>query len=1537
MLKKFLRVVSAAAVLVGSLVVPSGTAFAAAPYDYVGSGWPGYQSWWGNTAWYMAGMNWGGTLGNGWWGVTGYVEGAAGQAYQALYLGQASGVTGLVGCMEAAKDWNTSMAAEGTVENAALGYLLSKYAYGGASSLPGTDNRNKAANAAALSWFIHEWNESGSSGWNARQNYWANTPYYWIDVVYADVIAHRDVLWAEATKYAGPYKWASDSDVIVSYPSKTVKVVAPRNANNWTPPGTVVTLTATSGALFSNTGVPAGVTISADKKTATWNVNSNNQNSSVTLNLTPNAPTGKIIINAASSALPSTQVQKYKNPSDPNGNQRLAGGVAPTSLYASGNDPLSNDVSITSSASALLVRPGAVVSDTVSLTCETSSLCSGASFTGVSRLYGPFASVPTSSTALGTSRGEVSWSGTFNSSGKATVTSGNLTLSSSLAPGIYVWRETLTADPSARWVATAGTWPEVSEMFTVAAPSVSSQITVGGAAASVARPGDTISDGVNVTGWPVAASGVSVTGSVKSILWSADGTIGSGGAVTCAWDGKTEVKTATVAITSGGVTGVNSFTIPDSAGVKCYGYSADVTLIAKRSGASDSVVTLGHPVTSANQSVAVLKSEVVISSSASSLLVSPGDQVSDTVSVSCITALACVGVAFGGVSDLYGPFVAVPTSATVLGVSLGRVTWSGVFDASGRASVSSSGLVLPAGASVGVYVWREVLSADASGRWVETSGVWPEASEMFTVAVPGVSTQIAVAGVAATVAQPGDTISDGVSVSGWPTASAGASVTGAVESVLFSAPGSVDVDGLVSCDWDAKSQVQVARVAVDVAGVTGINEYTIPDSGGMTCYGYSADVTLTQARGGVSSSLVVSHPVTSMNQSVVVPVPSVASTLHANGAPAVAVRAGDVISDAVDVAGLVAGVPTGGVVEAALTSTLVSVPVSIDAAGVPSCDWSATQTRIRSVVVDVPLDGVLTGVNEYTIPDAGGATCYGYDANLVLSVVTPGRDVEHLVVSHPVTSTNQSVNEVWVSITSQVSEYLITPGTLTMDEVIVTGGVTKTLGGEEFVRDWTAEIWSAPAVISSATGVATCEGVDWTKGVLLASFAPVVFSTDRVQRVGEWSSPTSDNMCYSYAGTFTQRLSGGDSVVAFYHAPGQASQTVLAAWPSISSVASDHLVTPSMVVADSIWVANITERLPDGTRLRYMFMPEVWKLPANSDPGEAWCVDADWRILPGAELVETFPGEEITKSGLLRAAQFTTGAEDRMCYSYAGTLQIFDADDPDADTPLISVVHAPGQPSETLLAVSFNVSSAASQQVTSGPTTLFDSLWWTNLVDKLPDGTRVVNMFTAEVWRHPARYVSKDTGQPITYDPAVQPMLGDFTCDGIDWGEAELFQVFDENEMDPAGFIRHAEFQTAGENEAYCYSFAGWWHMWDANDRESTSLLAKDSVSALAARIAPTPLMSFYHEPGQPSETILVFVPRFDTGGSVLDGNMVEFAWLFGGGGALLLGAAVRTSRRGGKQPRRSGSGPRHALDTLEFDDVADWPTESYVPARGDW
>ncbi|MDR1388274.1 MAG: hypothetical protein LBJ44_12005 [Propionibacteriaceae bacterium] len=110
---------------------------------------------------------------------------------------------------------------------------------------------------------------------------------------------------------------------------------------------------------------------------------------------------------------------------------------------------------------------------------------------------------------------------------------------------------------------------------------------------------------------------------------------------------------------------------------------------------------------------------------------------------------------------------------------------------------------------------------------------------------------------------------------------------------------------------------------------------------------------------------------------------------------------GDVISDSVEVSGLVDVLPDGTPVTVTVSGELVSAPALVGQGGDPTCqgiDWSRGTRVLDIPEVVVTADGVFEGVGVYAVPADSPRVCYSYGETLTLTPEagsTPALVVEH--------------------------------------------------------------------------------------------------------------------------------------------------------------------------------------------------------------------------------------------------------------------------------------------------------------------------------------------------------------------------------------------------------------------------------------------------------------------------------------------------------------------------------------------------------------
>jgi hypothetical protein len=870
------------------------------------------------------------------YGLMGYQADGEGHEWfwstSALYVTGAPGVTGLAACIDALSDWprvSVGGAAWDT-SHPDLAFLASKYLY---SNLAGVAANDKAFAGAALGLIFHQSNlESDKSQVDRKVNWWStgwynqygpNVATYW-----NAASSWKTNLLNEAAKYKGPYVWNSSvpGQPIVRSQTTTpttaqISVYPPQNAGGWTPAGTTVTLT-TTNTLFPTSSLPAGVTVSGDRKTATWVIDGTVQNTpAITLNLVPTSGASFSNSNrpsvSASTTLPATSLAIY----DANSNswddwQRVVGGAAPETVSATWRDPLPPETqpSISSVANTKFIVVDGVtpVSTSDQIRVKCTGCVAGAAFSGSSGIYGPFTSAPTSGTPKGTAVGSATFSGNWNTAGDVTVSTVNYSLPGNLAPGIYAWGEVLTADAANGHLAATGVWPEADEVFyvvrkpTVALESLLTSENVGtggpivGAGTKPTLPtkppvvlqGTKWSDTIWFSGLPslswlpnayaASASVTSTIGRVPLVVDPVTGTPSCGD-----WASATVVSTRTEPLTNAGLKQMNVFTASNAG----YCYSAkNVWTVTMGSYSWSGTENYGAP----SQTVMVSAQPSVSSVANTKFIVVDGVtpvSTSDQIRVKCTGCVA--GAAFAGSSGIYGPFTTAPTSGTPKGTAVGSATFSGNWNTAGDVTVSTVNYSLPGNLAPGIYVWGEIVFEGTGGVQLRADGAWPEADEVFyvvaepvielasllTVDSGGAGGPVVGAGTQPTlptelrIAAKGTQFSDTIWFSGLPVLSwlpnayaASASVTSTIGRVPIIVDPATDTP---SCgDWASAEVVATTTEPVTNAGLQRMNVFTASDAG--FCYSAKNEWTVNmdsyswsgmEDYGAVSQSVMVFEPV----------------------------------------------------------------------------------------------------------------------------------------------------------------------------------------------------------------------------------------------------------------------------------------------------------------------------------------------------------------------------------------------------------------------------------------------------------------------------------------------------------------------------------------------------------------------------------------------------------------------------------------------------------------------------------------------------
>ncbi|MDR1387390.1 MAG: hypothetical protein LBJ44_07360 [Propionibacteriaceae bacterium] len=225
-----------------------------------------------------------------------------------------------------------------------------------------------------------------------------------------------------------------------------------------------------------------------------------------------------------------------------------------------------------------------------------------------------------------------------------------------------------------------------------------------------------------------------------------------------------------------------------------------------------------------------------------------------------------------GQAELYGPFPGQPAATTEPGPALAVLPLSLTYDQAGRASGRTEPVELPAEAGPGHYTW--VFRLAQQGFNQAAVSPFGEVAETTLLADPSLASQIS-----AQLAQPGQTISDSVSISGLVEALPDGTpirVSLAVRLVRAEALG--DAQGEPTCqgvDWSSAALVAEIPASeleppagADPVELTGLGAHTVPAGQPTGCYSYGETLTLSTTEDG--PSLVVEHPTGRVSQTSLV-------------------------------------------------------------------------------------------------------------------------------------------------------------------------------------------------------------------------------------------------------------------------------------------------------------------------------------------------------------------------------------------------------------------------------------------------------------------------------------------------------------------------------------------------------------------------------------------------------------------------------------------------------------------------------------------
>lgn len=552
----------------------------------------------------------------------------------------------------------------------------------------------------------------------------------------------------------------------------------------------------------------------------------------------------------------------------------------PSAPKAISGGPIGHPAPVVSTrTSAVLVNSVGSLTDFVTVKGEAS--LAGLTFTGKSRLYGPFASNQEALSAdvqAMTPLGIGTWSGTYDPDGTATVES---TPVSYTKQGFYVWVEELDAtdlvpgvvqDPKDRGTETSlATQPTIASLISdkriVDGSSVSDAISLTGLAPAVGSS----KIEWTLTGGLYGPITPGVDGSCNSADWSVANLTNPVSRVLSASEIKADGTAALTSSVSGEVTAAQE--------ARCVSYGWILTGRA----ADGSTVSAEHAPGDPDQT-GVITFQPRIATQAQEQVVAAADlpiEVRDHV----IVSEGVAGRSFSGRTVLYGPFAtdfeALNFEAPALNDSgeaqttkddtsklVGIAVFDGVYDAVGRAEFTTAPVTIT---ELGYYLWVEELferpdggepvnpseacqpsspenpSEDGNAPTVPCEPGEPRRpSETFVVIDAAISTQISEQSV-----QRGSVITDDVEITGLVTRVGNARIDWSADVHLF---GPLDPNSMGKCedlDWTAaelieSTTIEVTDEMIDENGrvtLTDVGEYIVPLEGENRCLTYGETLT----------------------------------------------------------------------------------------------------------------------------------------------------------------------------------------------------------------------------------------------------------------------------------------------------------------------------------------------------------------------------------------------------------------------------------------------------------------------------------------------------------------------------------------------------------------------------------------------------------------------------------------------------------------------------------------------------------------------
>ena len=407
------------------------------------------------------------------------------------------------------------------------------------------------------------------------------------------------------------------------------------------------------------------------------------------------------------------------------------------------------------------------------------------------------------------------------------------------------------------------------------------------------------------------------------------------------------------------------------------------------------------------------------------------------------------------------------------------------------------------------------------------------------------------------------------------------------------------------------------------------------------------------------------------------------------------VTAGDVLTDTV----------TSNNLDPSLSWSLTGAlygPVSAADGTCEDLDWSHAPAILQFTraidpsEIDANGTSVVSGLGPWSVGLTHDDACVSYGEHLV------GRDSSGEVVreaDHPVGSPGQTalVEKKVSEISSAVSAAQSKPGDAVTDSVRVTNVVLAAAG---VTYEWTYQgslygpvtpggLWDNAPVVTT-----------WTRAITDADVAED--GTAHLSALGEFTIPMNqDAGCYSYSASVDAVGSDG-STYHVSHPVGDPVQTtcVSPSWITIGTRVSSQSANPSETISDHFSAAGLVAAMGDD--------PVSWSVQVDLSTADAdaagQCGEVDWT---GAEVVHH---EDLAidpawiddgSVELAGVGAYTIPEEDPThCLTYSETLTgVWNGGE-------VSVVHPPGQESQTTLVASGIIPVVPTISVTTGGTVM---------------------------------------------------------------------------------------------------------------------------------------------------------------------------------------------------------------------------------------